>query len=168
MHFKNLKNLYLALSLLALTTIFIACEKDINSTYIDTSISILLVNEQNQNLLAPPAIINSSDINLYYLVNGVPQLFNKPTADAPKGFLINKDPEGRTLLRIFPNDSDEKFPITLLKIGNSTMDTIKCENDKKGSHYLSSIRVWHNGVLKYDIAAGIYGSNGLREITIKK
>lgn len=168
MHFKNLRNFYLALSLLALTTIFFACKKQINSTIVDTFIDILLVNDQNQNLLAAPAIINSSDISLYYVVNGEPQLFNKPTANAPKGFLIIKDPDGRTLLRIFPNDSKEKFPITLLKIGNSKMDTIKCENDKKGSHYLSSIRVWHNGVLKYDIAAGIYGSNGLREITIKK
>ncbi len=137
----------LRLSTLLYTLFFlVSCEKDRKNVVISNHVEITILNQQGQNLLATPSAYTKSNINVYYFVNGQPQLYNQPNFQADKGFLLFKDGSGIDKIRVF-TDFNENQPTTLslIKFGNLQTDTIKCEyRFEDGSVFLE--KIWYNGV----------------------
>ncbi|RYG22135.1 MAG: hypothetical protein EOO07_00745 [Chitinophagaceae bacterium] len=104
-------------------------------------------NQQGQNLLVSPAMFTKSNIETYHVINGQAQLFNQPNLDADKGFLVLEGTTGK-IIRIFPYfNKNEKISRTLIKFGDTKIDTIDCEFTFSGSSVLLQ-KVWYNGTLK--------------------
>lgn len=121
-----------------------------------------MVNQQSQNLLTPPTALNESNIDVFYVKNGTASLFYKSSASFPKGFKIFK-PDGQESLKLFLNDADEDFPLTIIKFSSYTADTIKCQVLRKNNSIIMN-KLWLNGTLKFDAENHI----GSESITIIK
>lgn len=138
---------------LTLASILLFCLYSCNSgnnccTIIDVGVNLTVLNPQGQNLLADPAVYTKSNIETYHMINGQAQLFNRPNLDADKGFLILKESNGKETIRIFAyHNMKEKISRTLIKFGNTKMDTIDCEFKFSGASVLIQ-KVWYNGELK--------------------
>ncbi|MES2417571.1 MAG: hypothetical protein V4541_05255 [Bacteroidota bacterium] len=126
---------------------FVACEKSAKDVYL-THIDIAVLNQQGQNLIGAASTYNESNIKIYQIINGQPQLYNEPNLDADKGFSIINVETGNEKIRVFANYMirQPKSEI-LIKFGNTQVDTINCEfSINEGSAFLE--KVWYNGVLK--------------------
>lgn len=75
---KNILILATALSML----LNISCKKQ-KSTILEAMVEVLIINQQSQNLLVSPAILNESNIDLYYFNNGQSTLFHRGNLGAP-------------------------------------------------------------------------------------
>lgn len=60
----------------------ISCKKQ-KSTILEAMVEVLIINQQSQNLLVSPAILNESNIDLYYFNNGQSTLFHQGNLGAP-------------------------------------------------------------------------------------
>ncbi|RZK56494.1 MAG: hypothetical protein EOO91_12010 [Pedobacter sp.] len=155
-----MKNINIVL-LFATIMLFSFCKKP-GPIIISNSVDIRLVNQQSQNLLTPPTTLNESNIDVFYLSNGNATLFYKSSADFPKGFKIF-NPDGQESLKLFSNDADEDFPVTIIKFGTYKADTLKCQVSRKNNSRIMN-KLWLNGVLKFDAENRI----GSESITIVK
>lgn len=126
----------------------LSCEGSTNCcTIIDRDVNLTVQNQQGQNLLVSPAMFTKSNIETYHVINGQAQLFNQPNLDADKGFLVLEGTTGK-IIRIFPYfNKNEKISRTLIKFGDTKIDTIDCEFTFSGSSVLLQ-KVWYNGTLK--------------------
>ena len=126
----------------------ISCEKKNSNDYVSLDMDITVLNNEGDNLLSGSGIYNKNNINIYHIVNGQPQLYYDPNLKADKGFLLIDDGKGKNMIRVFANYiANEPSTLTLIKFGNSKMDTIKCEFSVEGSS-LSTSKIWFNGELK--------------------
>ncbi|MGF1923214.1 MAG: hypothetical protein ACQUHE_03470 [Bacteroidia bacterium] len=142
-----MKSILLSIVSFALLCLF-SCERKDCCTVISSAVEITVLNQQGKNLLAEPAVFAKGDIEKYDVVNGAPQLYNQPHLDADKGFLLIKDVAGKERLRLFLyHNKEEKRSRTLIKFGNTKMDTVDCEFRYSGSSVFLE-KVWLNGESK--------------------
>lgn len=142
-----MKSILLTILSMALICLF-SCEKKNCCSVISNAVEITVLNQQGKNLLAEPAVFTKGDIETYHVVNGKAQLYNQPNLDADKGFLLIKEVVGKERLRLFVyHNKEEKRPRTLIKFGNTKMDTIDCEFRYSGSSVFLE-KVWLNGESK--------------------
>ncbi|MES2652188.1 MAG: hypothetical protein V4663_10630 [Bacteroidota bacterium] len=134
-------------------SIFLSCNKKTDEEDLSsTSVTILLLNQQGQNLLNPSSNLNEYNIQAFIIKNGVETLFNDPTSRHPKGFLIGKTNTNQETLLLFSFDAfgkDTEFSTSLIKLGSYGMDTVKCQRATTGN-YTRVMKVWYNGILKFD------------------
>lgn len=120
----------------------ISCKKNVDT--VSRTVDITVLNQQGQNLLASPALYTKENINIYYVVNGQAQLYTGPN----KGFFFSTDynTTAAPWMRIDLNfDRKEKYPLTLIKFGNTKTDTIKAKF-KITKHLIELQTIWFNGV----------------------
>jgi hypothetical protein len=126
--------------------LLVSCQKGgvINSNFVD----IIVLNQQGQNILAAPAVYEKSNIEVYKIINGQAQLVNEHKFLADKGFiLLNKD-TGKEAIRVILNyDGKKSTALTLIKFGNTKIDTIRAEFRFPGNSVILE-KVWFNGVRK--------------------
>ena len=135
---KTLSNLTILLIFLFYTS----CK---NSVPPAISVDITVLNQQGQNLLGPPAVYTKENIDLFYVVNGQAQPYN---ANSNKGFFFIPD-NNLHRIRIDLNfDRKEKYPLTLVKFGNSKIDTIKAKFSFKLQSMPRIQAIWLNGIEK--------------------
>jgi len=123
---KRYLSLMKAFSIIIFSLLLVSCKN--NSTVIDTGISIDVLDQQGQNLLTNPATYTKDNIEVYYVVNGQAQLYDKPNLGISKGFIISKGINGNNDFRVYLNfNRKERYSVTLVKFGTSKTDTIKAK-----------------------------------------
>lgn len=109
-----------------------------------------------EDLLNPnsPNTLNTSNIKLYYLKNGISEEVYNPNSDYPRNFMIFMDQEGLYRMRIFPNAlKNEEFSVTYIKWNETDSDTVKCKFSFDCNATILQ-KVWFNDTLKLDTALG--------------
>ncbi|MES2651959.1 MAG: hypothetical protein V4663_09465 [Bacteroidota bacterium] len=133
------------LALFAITCLGFSCNNKMCCTDINVHVDLKINNSQGQNLLATPATFDKKNIEVFYVVDGKPERYDRPNLDASGAFILFDDLSG---IRVFLNhNKDEKRPVTLIKFGNTKTDTISAEFTRNGSSTQLK-KVWLNGVLK--------------------
>ncbi|RZK60494.1 MAG: hypothetical protein EOO91_01265 [Pedobacter sp.] len=123
-----------------------SCEK--NSKEIYAHVDIKVINSQGANLLSTPAVFNNNNIAVYFVKDGKAELYNQPSPNDNKGFILIKGADGSDAIRLFLNyKQDEPTALTLIKFGDTKIDTVKGEfSFEEGSVFLK--RVWLNDMAK--------------------
>lgn len=152
-----MKKIFISILFTILISLF-SCKKT-KDVIVDIGIGINVVNQQGQNLLSAPAVLNMDNIDVYYVENGVAKLFYNKDLGTPKAFKI-LGLSGSESIFLFPNEVNEDFPATLIKFGSLGTDTIKCQYQRTDGNLICT-KVWLNGQLKYTYS-------GERTITIIK
>ena len=98
--------------------LFLSCSKNSGQDYIDVGIHLKLENSSGSDLLDPNEsnIYNTEDIKLFYLRNGVEQLYFCGNCDHKKGYFIFKR-DNKFVISIFTNfevQQDGTDPITYI------------------------------------------------------
>ena len=141
-----MKATYLLSVSILLIFILTSCEKKI--TNIDAFVNIKVLNKQGENLLSASGVYNKSNIEVYYVIDGKAELFNKPNFDEDKGFALFKDAAGNDIIGVGLNfNRKERSALTLIKFGNTKIDTIKADFRFVGSSVFCE-QVWFNGSAK--------------------
>jgi len=110
--------------------------------------------------------LDSKDANLvqkdtpvavFYEKDGIAQPVQRPYFDVPYGYtiksmrVISPNAPDELCVNIFPSDymNKENFSTTYLKLGNNSMDTIRCQfYNEPGMIYL--LKIWLNGTLVWE------------------
>lgn len=140
-----MKILKFALLLTASFSIF-ACKK--KSDIIAANVNVTVLTTDGKNALEAPALYDASNINVYHIVNGQPQLYVAPEIAGRKAFDIVKNAAGKNIIRFYLQYvKNEPTTLTLVKFGNTRMDTIKGEFRFVDASVFCD-KVWFNGVSK--------------------
>lgn len=141
-----MKTLNLTFLSILVLSLFASCKK--NSTIIEAAVSMQVVNQQGVNLLNAPAVYDKNNIEVYHVKNGVPELYVQPPYNAGPAFSLLKDAEGNQRIAVFLYfDRNERSSLTLVKFGNTKIDTIKA-NFRFDESSVFCEQVWFNGVPK--------------------
>jgi hypothetical protein len=141
----------LLLFIVFLTSCFSACEKP--KTMIDTDIQICYVDKNGNDLLDPanPNGYKESDIDLYYMIDGVKTRVFDGMMDLPENFKFYYSEVFHIYsLSIFPNDRYDanKMSETLIDFGDR-VDTLKVSYHV-GDNSLIIHSAWYNNILLAD------------------
>ena len=113
---------------------------------------MIVKNSEGIDLLNPNSSnnLNTNNIKLFYLKNGVSEEVYNPSLDLPRNYMIYSQSDGIYRIRIFPNDiQSEEFPITYIKWNETDTDTIKCKL-KYTENTIVLEKVWFNEEFKLD------------------
>jgi len=124
-----------------------ACDKTTtNEEPVSIYFDIYVQNEKGDNLLDHKYF--EKDIKLFYMKNDKLEEVFDPKMDTPRNVKF-LDIEENKVLRVFPNNSGNDNPLTIIEWGDEDMDTIKCHFKKNGEGLGYLIEsVWYNGVKK--------------------
>jgi hypothetical protein len=132
----------------------------------DIYIDFKLENSSGSDLLDPTVnnSYNTENIKLFYLQNGVEQLYLCGNCDHQKGYYFFER-DNDYVIRFSPNfeiQQDGTDPITYIQWNETDRDTIQCHiNRNEDGSYIFCTKVWYNDSLVYD-------NNGERYFTIIK
>jgi hypothetical protein len=141
-----MKTLNLTFLSILVLSLFASCKK--KSTEIYAHVDIKVLNHQGLNLLNAPAVYDKNNIEVYHVKNGIAQLYVQPPYNAGAAFILIKDADGKDGIRVFLDyKKDEPTSLTLVKFGNTKIDTIKANFRFDGSSVFCE-QVWFNGVPK--------------------
>lgn len=146
-----MKNLIMLLSVIFLSSCTSDDEKKNEFNY-STAFEMIVKNSEGIDLLNPNSFnsLNTNNIKLYYLKNGVSEEVYNPSLDLPRNYTIYLHSDGIYRIRIFPNEiQSEEFPITYIKWNETDTDTIKCKL-KYTENAIVLEKVWFNEVFKLD------------------
>jgi hypothetical protein len=152
----------------------LACKEQVYSPSTrDTGIAIAYKNSNNQDLLDPatPNSLKEEDIDLFYLPNnGQKTRIYNPGYDIPKGFRITKASSGYLISLGFEPYSDgynaQNKATFFIRYSDGSEDTLIGEYNADRRYIIKLLKVWVNGVLKYDVESSNTQSGRL--ITIIK
>lgn len=136
-------------SLFFMVVVFVViagCSDD-NHTVMDVQIDVLMRSADGADLLNPatPGYYDASDITLYYVKNGIPEVYFEGNLERPHGFYIKQDDvSGKYILDIVPNYSDNEERVTLLEIKGVRTDTIKTTIMPNRKNNVTVGKVWLN------------------------
>ena len=146
-----MKNLIMLLSVMFLSSCNSDDEKKNEFNY-STGFEMIVKNSEGIDLLNPnsPNTLNTNNIKLFYLKNGVSEEVYNPSLDLPRNYMIYLQSDGIYRIRIFPNEiQSEEFPISYIKWNETDIDTIKCKL-KYTENAVVLEKVWFNEVFKLD------------------
>ena len=135
---------------LFIASLFLTCNKKTDEI-LSTTVSIILLDQQGQNLLSTTSNLKENDIEVFVVRNGETAPF-KPTNGNPRGFSIRKTIDNKEFLNFDGFDylaRKAEYTTTLIKLGSYGTDTIKCQIVSSGNHTRVT-KVWYNGILKFD------------------
>lgn len=163
-------------SLLWLLLLLPGCTKEEPShTVIYAVMEIRVVDAQGNNLLDPtlpsPKTVDASKLKLYWVKEGKEELFDRKTADFPKGvFLLPPKETGLSYytMRLFLNvETHEKITTTILEWEDGHRDIIKAEFDRpENTSSIFQQRIWVNDKLIWDVLNKI--GDGLPTYTVTR
>jgi hypothetical protein len=134
--------------------IFFSCKKDKKDISVSTAIDISYFDQNGNDLLDPnnPLSFKESDIDVFYLLDGVKVKQYQGNLEFPEFFFISDEiRENKHFMRLFPNceNLDENNrAVTYINFSNNLED--KVEGEFQTYAHSSSIRiikVWYNDVL---------------------
>jgi len=146
-----MKNLIILLSILFLSSCSSDDEKK-NAFNYANQFQMTVKNSEGIDLLNPnsPNTLNTNNIKLYYLKNGVSEEVYNPSADFPRNYMIYLHPDGFYRIELTPNDAaSEEFPISYIKWNETDTDTIKCKINYSENAIILE-KVWFNEEFKLD------------------
>ena len=162
-------------SLLWLLLLLPGCTKEEPShTVIYAVMEIRVVDAQGNNLLDPtfpsPKTVDASKLKLYLVKEGKEELFDRKTAQFPKGvFLLPPKETGLSYytMRLFLNtETHEKITTTILEWEDGHRDIIKAEFYRpKNTSSIFQQRIWVNDKLIWDILNKIGGDTPTYTVT---
>lgn len=128
------------------------CSDDSYSV-VDVQIEIVITKADGTDLLDPatPGHFEPSDFKLYYVKNGVPEIYFEGNLELQHGFQLKKsDVTGKNVLEILPNHSENEERITLLEIEGVRTDRIKTAIMPNRGNNTTVGKVWLNDDLVWD------------------
>lgn len=158
----NMKYLILIISIF----LFLSCSKNSGSDVVDVGIHLKLENSTGSDLLDPNEgnTYNTENIKLFYIQNGVEQLYLCGNCDHQKGYYFFER-NNKFVISILPNievQQDGTDPVTYIQWNETDRDTIQCHiNRNENGSVIVCTKVWYNDSLVYD-------NNGERYFTIIK
>jgi hypothetical protein len=133
---KTLTTLIFSLIVLS----FISCKK--TGDYFAYTVDVTVRNQQGQNLLSAPALFTRDNIVIYHVLDGKAEIYNP---NEKNGFQLINDTK-TDIIRIDLNfDRKVPYPLTLVKFGNTKIDTIRAKFNYSASS-TELVSVWYNGV----------------------
>ncbi|RYG21724.1 MAG: hypothetical protein EOO07_01865 [Chitinophagaceae bacterium] len=133
---------------IVISLIVLFCTSCKNSINPQSSVDITVLNQQGENLLVPPAGYSKENIDLSYIVNGEAKLYTSLFSHGSKGFFLIPDLNLHKIRIDLNHDRKEKYPLTLVKFGNTKVDTIKAKFNYIRQSTPIIQAVWLNGVEK--------------------
>lgn len=96
-------------------------------------------------------------VSVFYEKDGIAQFIDRPGFDVRYGYtiksmkIVSPNNPDELCVNIFPSDylDKENFSTTYLKLGDNSMDTIRCQFYNKPGMFIL-LKVWHNGTLVWD------------------
>lgn len=136
------------ISILALVILF-SCSNsnEIEESYLYyNAIEFSIKNSENEDLLDPanPNHINTENIRIFYLINGVKQEVFNPEMQTPRNFLIFKHANEYRIGISLNHSETEEYPITFVQWNERDTDTIKVEYKRTLNSTIQQI-LWLNG-----------------------
>ncbi|MDD3721743.1 MAG: hypothetical protein PHW92_04535 [Lutibacter sp.] len=149
------------LILLLIIISFSSCEKDNEPVFVSTAFDISYF-DQNENDLLNPNIAESykeSDINIYYLLDGIKVKQYQENLKYPEFFFISDEiRDNKYFMRLFPNRKnldENNRAITYINFGNNVEDKVECEfQTYENSSNIQVVKIWYNDELKYQYVDG--------------
>lgn len=116
--------------------------------FIEGSIRVNVVDANGRDLLNTPVVFDNSNISVSHVKAGKEYIYSQGNSNSKSGFLLSTV-ESKNILQIYASyENTENFSTTLLRLGQSPPDTLKCEFIYRyGTSYLA--RIWLNGQLKF-------------------
>lgn len=166
----------LLLLLLPLLTVMQACTKEISGgqeeTIISSSVTLLVSDEQRNDLLDPTSIssksVDLSKVKVFYVKDGKEELFDRKDYDSPRGFRLNKPEwtETRYSMLVYTNcESGEDISTTILEWDDGHRDIIKTAYLRPGNGSIIQQKIWINDELIWDAVNKIDPERPVYEIT---
>lgn len=134
-----------------------SCKKDNEAVFDETAFDISYFDQNGNDLLDPgnPESYKESDIDIYFLVDGIKMKQDQGNLKYPEFFFISSDEikENKYYMRLFPNhqnlDENNKA-ITYINFGNDIEDKVECEfQTYKNSSNIQVVKIWYNDELKW-------------------
>ena len=158
------------LLLLLLPILMQACTKEEKCVNISNGVSVWVSDELGNDLLDPssasPKAVDTSKLNLYYVMNGKEVLFYRPYLDYPKGLSVYPPGGNHTRYQLDVGvniESEERITTSILKWEDGHRDVFKAEI-YHGDNAIIQRKIWVNGRLIWDPANKIGGTQPIYEI----
>ncbi|HQQ97699.1 MAG TPA: hypothetical protein PLX35_10565 [Cyclobacteriaceae bacterium] len=135
-------------------SLIIECTKQVDPLIVEMDVQLYVHDKSGNNLLDPavPGTLNTQNIRIFYVQDGVRKEFFNPNLDAARNYLIRKNFGNDYLMTLYPYEgkTDNEETTTYIHWSdNSKEDTVKCLISKPGLSMIVT-KVWLNGTLKYD------------------
>lgn len=150
-----------ALTLLLIMITFFSCKKDNEAVADDTAFDISYFDQNGNDLLDTntPNSYKASDINIYYLLDGIKVKQYQGNLACPKSFYISDEiRENKHFMVLFPNDKsldENNRAITYINFGNNEEDKVECEfQTYENNSNIQVIKIWYNNKLKWQYTTG--------------
>jgi len=139
------------LALYFVAFLFMSCSGDDanNNAPMDVNFELSVRDNSNVDLLSPDVAntLNTSQIKLFYLIQGESIEVNNPSLDHPRNYFIFQH-ESEYRIRIFlNNETSEQQPVTYIKWNELDTDTIKVQyaaNRTKDKVWVNNELVWQS------------------------
>ncbi len=140
----------LYLLVLPLLIYFFGCDKEENATNLDYGFACCVLDQDGNDLLNPmnPDAIDTSQIQIYHIIDGKPVFYYNAMSSIPKGYSIHAPYDNIKYLNIIiPISSHIEYEdrsVTIVKWDEYDSDTITVQIEKMGSVQLGT-KYWING-----------------------
>ena len=143
---QNTLNLSLTFFIKILLMGLTSCDNESNCcTTIDVAVQIHYQTLAGENLINSDDDFPESKIKIYYKNGEEFKYINRGNLTYPKMYKIYKDSSDNLLLGIFPsNYYEDNFSTTLIKLNETSVDTLVCEFDLTNGNEVC-IAAWLNG-----------------------
>ncbi len=149
------------LILLLIMISFFSCKKDDEAVFDETAFDISYIDQNGNDLLDTinPNSYKASDINIYYLLDGIKVKQYQENLEYPKFFYIsNEIRENKHFMVLFPNRKnldENNRAITYINFGDNREDKVECEfQTYKNSSSIQVVKIWYNNVLTWQYITG--------------
>ncbi len=149
------------LIILAIMFSLYSCKKDNDAVFDETSFDISYFDKNGNDLLDTnsPNSYKASDINIYYLLDGIKVKQYQENLEYPKFFYIsNEIRENKHFMVLFPNRKnldENNRAITYINFGDNREDKVECEfQTYENSSNIQVVKIWYNDELKWQYTDG--------------
>jgi len=150
-----------AIIILVIMISLFSCKKDNEAVFDETAFDISYFDNNGNDLLDPnnPVSFKESDIDIYYLLDGLKLKQYQANLEYPEFFFISDEiRENKYFMRLFPNRKnldENNRAITYINFGNNVEDKVECEfQTYENSSNIRVVKIWYNDELKYQYGDG--------------
>jgi hypothetical protein len=150
-----------ALTILLLMVSLYSCKKNNVAVFASTAFDISYFDQNGNDLLDPnnPKSYKESDIDIYYLLDGIKVKQYQGNLDFPEFFWIpNEIRENKHYMRLYPNRKsldENNRAITYINFGSNKEDKVECEfQTYENSSSIQVVKIWYNDELKWQNRTG--------------
>lgn len=150
-----------ALTILVLMISLYSCKKNNDAVFDETGFDITYFDQNGNDLLDPnnPKSYKESNIDIYYLLDGIKVKQYQENLQSPEFFFIsNEIRENKHFMVLHPNRKsldENNRAITYINFGNNEEDKVECEfQTYENSSNIQVVKIWYNNELKWQYTTG--------------